>query len=198
MAVEVGSVQLEHLTHVDVSERARLAVHPVPGLGGDLVQALGRSSVAVRLEGLVFGPTATHDVKSLRDAYLGAVPVDFFADAVGEGYFAQVVIERLDIRQRAGDLDQFHYRLEVMEYVKPPAPPALDPLAAIDTDLIAEAGSFMDDVQNGISQAAGLVDLLTSVPSFADPTTKLPSMLSGYLAATDEAKQALTALRDLI
>ena len=94
---------------------------------------------------------------------------------VGEGYFTEVVITQLQVRQRAGYLDQFLYSCQLLEYVEPPEPAAIDPLSALDTDLLGEAVAFVDDVQNAIEQVSGLVDLLASAESFADPTAQLPS-----------------------
>lgn len=101
MAVELGSITLTHLTRVEVSEQQRVVHHPVPGMSGDLAQVLGRPSVTVRLHGIYYGPTASEDLGSLRSAYLAAEPVDFFTEAVGEGYFAQVLITYLQVAQRA-------------------------------------------------------------------------------------------------
>src|SRR5947209_18033339 len=101
MAVEVGKISLEKLTQVSVEERARVVHHAVPGLKGDLAQMMGRPSVQVTLHGIFYGDEAADRLKDLRKLYLEGEPVDFFADAVGEGYFAQVIISRLDVTQRA-------------------------------------------------------------------------------------------------
>jgi hypothetical protein len=197
MAVELGTTSLEHLTRVEVSERQRFVSHTVPGLKGDLAQALGRPSVAVRLEGMFYGPTAAQDLGALRTAYLAGEPVDFFAEAVGEGYFAQVLITQIQVSQRAGYLDQFDYACEVLEYVEPPAPAPADLLASLDTDLLGEAGAFMDDVQNALAEVSSITDLIANVPSFADPTTRLPGMLDLFTTASSGGTGVLTTVRDL-
>ena len=92
MSVELGNVTLQHLTQVDVSEATRVVRHAVPGLSGDLSQVLGRPSVTVRLQGIFYGAGAADELGALRGAHLAGKPVDFFTDAVGEGYFAQVLI----------------------------------------------------------------------------------------------------------
>lgn len=197
MAVELGTTTLQHLTLVEVNEGQRFARHSVPGMKGDLAQALGRPSVAVRLEGVFYGPAAAEELGALRTAYLAGEPVDFFADAVGEGYFAQVLIASLDVTQRAGYLDQFDYACEVVEYVEPPAPAVTDLLGALDTDLLSEASAFMDDVQNALAEVSSIVDLIANVPSFGDPTTQLPAMLELFTSASSGGADALTAIRDL-
>src|SRR3712207_5287901 len=152
MAVRIGSIELEKLTRVEIRERARLSYHSVPGFAGDLVQTFGRPSVEVLLCGIFFGPEALERLGQLRALQQGREPVDFFADAVGEGYFTQVLISRLDLTQRAGRPDEFDFACEVVEYVEPPEPALADTALGLDAGLLGEAGAFMDDVQNAVEQ----------------------------------------------
>ena len=198
MAVELGSVSLAQLSDVVVRERARLARHAVPGLAGDLAQTMGRPSVEVELHGICYGDTAADDLKKLRKVHLDQNPVDFFADAVGEGYFTQVLISRLEVRQRAAIPDQFDFTCEVVEYVEPPQPAAPSVLGGIDASLLDEAASAMDKVQNAVDTVSKLAKLAASVPSFGDPTsdlTKMPTQYEGLVSGN--ALGALTSLRDL-
>ena len=64
---------------------------------------MGRPSVEVVLEGIFFGDSAADDLGKLRKVYLDRKPVDFLADAVGSGYFAQVLVSNLAVTQRAGE-----------------------------------------------------------------------------------------------
>jgi hypothetical protein len=197
MAIELGGVTLEQLTHVAVRERARIVQHTVPGLDGDLAQALGRPSVEVSIRGIFYGASAADDLKQLRDAYLAREPVDFFAEAIGEGYFAQVLISRLEVQQRAAYLDQFDFACYVVEYVEPPEPVAADPLAALDSNLAGEAGAFVDDVQNAVAQVSQLTDLLANAPSFGNPTKQLPEMLDRYKTGIGSDKGVLSNIQGL-
>jgi hypothetical protein len=201
MTVELGSVTLQHLTRVDVSEAMRVVRHPVPGLSGDLSQVLGRPSVTVRLQGIFYGPAAPADLEALRTAHLAGEPLDFFTEAVGEGYFAQVLITRLQVAQRAGYPDQFDFACDVMEYIEPPQPVAgdlgLGLLDALDAGLLDEAAGFLDDVQNALAEVSGLVDLIANAPAFGDPTTQLPKLLDAFEGLTQDGIPTLTAIRDL-
>jgi hypothetical protein len=198
MAVEIGSVTIELLTGVAVRERADIVRHRVPGLDGDLQQALGRPSVEVVLDGIFFGDSAADDLGKLRKVYLDRKPVDFLADAVGSGYFTQVLVSRLEVAQRAGETDQFDFRCEVVEYVPPPEPVAADPFGAIDAGLLGEAAAFMDDVQNAVDQVSQLAELAASVPSFGNPTEKLTKMPADYISlVSGSGLQTLTGLKDL-
>jgi hypothetical protein len=199
VTIELGDTTLTQLTHISVQEEARIVRHPVPGMSGDLSQTLGRPSVVVRFQGIFYGAQAADDLGNLRKAYLDEHPVDFFTEAVGEGYFAQVLITRLEVNQRAGYLDQFDYICEVVEYVEPPEPVTTTGfgLDALNTDLLGEAASFMDDVQNALQQVSELTDLLANAPSFGDPTTRLPEMLDQFTALTGSGKGTLTNILNL-
>jgi hypothetical protein len=196
VAVELGGIVLERLTNVTIGERARIVQHDVPGLSGEFAQTLGRLAVEVSLRGIFYGPGAVNDLNTLRSAYLEHAPVDFFTESVGEGYFTQVLISRLEISQRAGYLDQFDFACDVVEYVEPPEPVIVDPLAALDTSLLEDAAGFVDDVQNALEQVSQLADLL-SAPAFGNPVESLPGIESGYVQAADEGVAVLTEIRKL-
>jgi hypothetical protein len=196
VAVELGGIVLERLTHVTIGERARIVHHDVPGLSGEFAQALGRHAVEVSLQGIFYGSSAVDDLNTLRNAYLEHAPVDFFTESVGEGYFTQVLISRLEISQQAGYLDQFDFACDVVEYVEPPEPVVVDPLAALDTGLLEEAASFVDDVQNALEQVSQLADLL-STPAFGNPVESLPGIENGYVQAAEEGVAVLTEIRKL-
>jgi hypothetical protein len=196
VAVELGGIALERLTHVTIGERARIVHHDVPGLSGEFAQTLGRLAVEVSLRGIFYGPGAVEDLNTLRTAYLKHEPVDFFTESVGEGYFTQVLISRLEISQRAGYLDQFDFACDVVEYVEPPEPVIVDPLAALDTGLLEDAAAFVDDVQNALEQVSQLADLLSS-PAFGNPVEALPGIESGYVQAASDGAAVLAEIRKL-
>jgi hypothetical protein len=198
MAVRVGSIEIEKLTRVSVRERARVLRHDVPGLEGDLSQTLGRSSVEVVLDGIFYGASALDKLGELRALHLAYEPVDFFADAIGEGYFTQVLIARLDLTQRAGELDQYNFTCEVIEYVEPPEPAVADMMPALDTGLLDEAAGFMDDVQNALEQVSQLADLVANAPSFGDPTSRLPQMTGDFTSAVADTPDTLRGLNELL
>lgn len=87
MAVELGGVTVQGVTDVSVRERTRLVHHAVPG-AGDLVHVLGRGAIEVSFSGVCHGPDAESRLRRLREARISGEPVDFVADAVGEGFAA--------------------------------------------------------------------------------------------------------------
>ena len=181
MAVELGNLTIEQLTHISVREVARIETHHVPGMAGSLSQVMGRPSVEVSFAGIVYGATPLDDLQPLRDAYLAQEPLGFFTESVGEGYFTEVLIRSLAVSQRASYPNQFDFQCVVTEYVEPPEPAAADPFGGINSDLLDEATAFIDDVQNALEQVSQLTDLLTGFSDFADPTSRLGEMGSAFL-----------------
>jgi hypothetical protein len=164
---------------------------------GDLAQTLGRPSVDVDLRGIFYGGNMANELNRLRTAYLANPPVDFFAEAVGEGYFSQVLIAKLEVSQRAGYLDQFDFACEVVEYVEPPQPAAADPFAALDAGLMNQATGLIDDAQNALAQVAQLTDLLGLVPDFGNPTAALTGLLDDFKDVAGGAAGSLTTISEL-
>src|SRR5882724_4383772 len=184
MALEIAGVALDKLVSIDVTEGARFVRHSVPGQEGDYAQALGRPSVQIHVRGIFFGDTATDHLQTLRGHLLGRTPVDFLCEITGQGYFSQVLVDRLEVGQRAGRPDEFEFECALVEFVPPPPPPAADPFGDIDLGLLDEAASMMDDVQNALSAVAGLADLLSGAADFGNPTTRLPGMLDAFSGAS--------------
>lgn len=198
MALEIAGVVVDRLTRIDVSEGARFVRHAVPGQDGDCAQAMGRPSVRILLGGIFYGSSAADDLQALRGHLLERAPVDFLCEITGQGYFAQVLLDRLDVSQRAGRPDEFDFECALTEFVPPPPPPASNPLAGLDAGLLDEAGALMDDMQNALAEVAGLADLLSGAADFANPTARLPGMLDAFTSASGGAAGAITAIKDLL
>lgn len=197
MTVELGAVTVRQLTRVSVDEQAALVHHRVPGANGDVVQALGRPSVRVAFEGIVYGPEAAERFEQLRSAFLAREPLDFYTEAVGEGYFAEVLICHLEVVQRAVVPSQLDFRCEVVEYVEPPEPPA-DPLGALDEPLRQEAGAFIDDVQDSLAAVDALTKRLATDPQLGVSTDHLKRRVAMFTALTDQGAIDLAAIRDAL
>jgi len=197
MAVELGGITVRNLTHVAVHERARIVRHPVPGMSGDLAQTLGRSSVQVSLRGVFYGASAAEDLGRLRAAYLEGKPVDFFTEAIGEGYFAQVLIAKLEVSQQAGYPDQFDFGCDVVEYVEPPEPVTADPFASLDASLLGEASGLIDGAQNALAEVSNLASALGVIPDFGNPTEPLRGILDEFTESAGGAGRSLKAISDL-
>jgi hypothetical protein len=198
MSLEIAGVQLDKLVSIEASETARFARHAVPGMDGDLTQELGRPSVRICVRGIFYGADASDQLKELRGHLLDRAPVDFVCELIGEGYFSQVVVDHLEVAQRAGRPDEFDYECVVTEYVPPPPAPTASPLGDLDAGILDEAASMMDDVQNALSQVAGLTDLLSGASDFGDPTGKLPTMLDTFKSTASGASSSLSTIGGLL
>jgi DNA circularisation protein N-terminus len=212
--VELAGIQLTHVTGVTVTETARFARHAVPGMHGDLAQALGRASAEVELRGIFYGPSAPDELDQLRAAYDGGEPVTLFLQAADQSeltqalHFTDVLIAALVVEQRAGAPDEFGFSCRVVEYVPPPAPvpvaapglelPGAEALNAVDLDVLDEAMAAVDGVQDALAAVAELGDLLANIPSFADPTTRLPQMLDLFTPLASGGAGTLGDVRDAI
>lgn len=198
MALEIAGVVLDKLLGIEVEEGARFVRHGVPGQEGDYAQALGRPSVQIRVRGIFYGETASGDLQTLRGHLLGREPVDFLCEITGQGYFSQVLVDRLEVAQRAGRPDEFDFECALSEFVPPPPPPAADPFGGLDAGILDEAASLMDDMQNALAAVSGLTDLLSGAADFANPTTRLPGMLDAFGGATGGAAGTLSAIGSLL
>lgn len=191
MPIEIAGIELARIHRIATVERADFAKHRVPGLEGDLVQDLGRESVAVRIEGIFYGEDAGEKLENLRDAYKNREPVDFLADIVGDAYFSQVVITQMDVWQRAEEPEQFSYVLLVHEYVPPPQPATAfaEGLSDVNLGVLDDALGFMD--------ALALPDLL-SAPNISDPTLPLAGAMEGLESAISPLGGAADGLSDTL
>ncbi|MFL9458434.1 hypothetical protein AB0758_46505 [Tolypothrix bouteillei VB521301_2] len=137
-------------------------------------------------------------MKKLRNAYLQNKPVDFFTAAVGEGYFTQVLISKLDVYQRAGYLNQFDFICEVIESPELKQPAGNESqLKDVDEELKNEATTSINDVQNSSTKVSEIKDLWNSNPNFANPTTKLNSLLDDFSQIFGEGKNIIEKVQNI-
>lgn len=190
MPIELGGIILNRIHRMSTSEQTNFVSHRVPGLDGDISQNMGRPSVKISIEGIFYGDGALDDLEQLRGFYKAREPMDFLADLTGEAYFAQVLMERFEVKQETLSPEQFSYHLVIAEYVEPPDPTTYPGLESPDVAeaLALEAEGFMDLVQ--------LPDLL-SVPNFGDPTEPLQSVLDGIKGSLGSLTDAASTLSDL-
>ena len=173
MSIEIGGIKLNRVHRLATQEQAALVAHSIPGLEGNVIQDLGRTSVYLRMEGIFYGLTALDDLEALRALYKKREPVDFLAEIVGESYFSQVMITRFEVTEAAGRPDELDYVLHLMEYVEPPEPSAAPDLTAVDASILDDAKNFM--------AAATLPDLMSS-PNISNPLGPLGNALDGVTA----------------
>src|SRR5215210_5427753 len=187
----LGDVELRTVQHTATVERRALVEHRVPGMAGSAFQDLGRPSTCIKLEGILFGEESRADLESLRGMFQAAEPVSFAADIATATEIVDVLIEDLRVVEVAGRPGTFLYQIVLRE--SPPPPPPVDPLAALNADILGDAQDFFD-------QATGLADVLNTlgnVPSFGDPTEQLSGILDQFGSATGGMSDTLSPLGEL-
>ena len=152
----------------------------------------------IHVRGIFYGDDASERLGKLRGHLLDRTPVDFLCEITGQGYFTQVMLDHLNVAQRAGRLKEFEFECLVTEYVPPPPPPAGSPLGALDTSILDEAAGLMDDIQDGLAQVAGLVNLVSGAADFGNPTTRLPSMLTSFTDVAGGASGTVSGIGSLL
>jgi hypothetical protein len=187
----LGDVELRTVQNIATVERRALVEHRVPGMAGSAFQDLGRPSTSIKLEGILFGEESRTGLESLRTKLQAAEPVSFTADIATATDIIDVLIEDLRVVEVAGRPDTFLYQIVLRE--SPPPPPSVDPLAALNADILGDAQDLFD-------QAAGLADVLNTlgnVPSFGDPTEQIGSILDQFGSATGGMSDTLSPLGEL-
>jgi hypothetical protein len=187
----LGDVELRTVQNVTTLERRSLVEHAVPGMAGSAFQDLGRSSVCLKLEGVLFGEQARANLDKLRSMFQAAEPVSFAADITTATQIVDVLIEDLRVREVAGRPNTFVYAIVLRE--SPPPPPPPDPLGGVNTDILGQAQGLFEQA----TSLASVVGALTSIPSFGDPTVPLGHVLDSFADVTSGLTGTLSPLGDL-
>jgi hypothetical protein len=169
----IGSWAVPSIERISSSEERRLAVLAVPGLSGDLHQDLGRGALVVEIQGSLSTDEARDGfLKDLREKFLAGEPVDFTADIVKESELERVLIEALDLEEKAGDPDAFRYRIVLREYTEPPEPPSVGEDFGLDVDdslgLDVDLGLDMLDLPGIVASVPEVGDLLAPIKPAAE------------------------------
>src|SRR5262249_19700290 len=124
-------------------------------------------------------------LKEVREKFLAGEPVDFLADIVKESELEQVLIEALDLEERASDPDLFRYRIILREYTEPLEPPCLRYDFGLDVDA---------DLGLGVDLGLDLLD----IPGLMPPLPAIGDLLTPIKPAAEELKSALSQAVSLL
>jgi hypothetical protein len=167
--LELGQVQ-----EISTYDRRTLAEHKPPGMSGSLLQNLGRRPTRLVLWGVAVGPEALSFTEKLDQKFRAAAPVPFTADIVSDSEIETMFIEDLKIQELAGKPERFAYVLALREFIEPVEPEELSP---VNTDILGDAQSLMDDLIVGLD--IGL-DFPTGLEQFVSPLTDLLGRLQEF------------------
>src|SRR6267143_2949666 len=167
--LELGQVQ-----EISTYDRRTLAEHKPPGMSGSLLQNLGRRPTRLVLWGVAVGPEALSFTEKLDQKFRAAAPVPFTADIISDSEIETMFIEDLKIQELAGKPERFAYVLALREFIEPVEPEELSP---VNTDILGDAQSLMDDLIAGLD--IGL-DFPTGLEQFVSPLTDLLGRLQEF------------------
>lgn len=183
----LGQFELDGIEYIESSEQRDLVEHRVPGLAGNYFQDMGTVPNTVVIVGSKHGDDARDTfLEGIRELFNAGTPTTFVADINTATDLTEVVIEDLQVAERAGTPDSFRYMIRVRKYIEPPAPPAP---GLLDTDIFGDALAALDVMD--------LLDALVDIPDLADPTTPLKSAMDGVKSATGGLTDAANPLKDI-
>lgn len=188
MAIEIAGIKLDRIHSIHTDEHSEWVQHQTPGLEGNLQQNMGRGLVRLNVEGIFYGSEALTRLEKLRKVYLEKEPVDFLAEITGQAYFAQVVLNNLEILQDASEPEQFSFSMVLFEYVPPPKPQITD-FTSIDASIVSEAAAFMD--------AVNLPDLM-GAPDIQNPLPPIEKVFDELKGSINEFKDSAKTIKELL
>ena len=188
----LGGWEIPRIESIRSLERRSFAEFSVPGSVGSLFQDLNTAPTRVVVSGSLYGDEARDEfLQELRGKFRDGEPVTFVADIVTATEVQYVIIEVLRFQESGTKPDQMDYFFVLRE--SPPPPPPPDPLGGLDTDLLDQAGGFLDSVTG----ALGAIDALGSIPEIQDPTPPLRGTLDGVHSALQELDGVSGTLEEL-
>jgi hypothetical protein len=170
----LDDLELPQVQEVSTYERRTLAEHKPPGMPGSLLQNLGRRPVRLVLWGVASGPDALSFAQKLEDKFRAAKPVPFTADIVKDSEIELMLIEDVKLQEVAGKPERFAYVLALREFIKPVEPAET---SLLDTDILGDAGSLVDDLVNGLDLAPNFA---TGLEQFVEPLGNLLARLQQF------------------
>lgn len=188
----LGDWEIPRIAAIESRERRTFVELPVPGRAGGLLQDLESVPTRLAIRGSLYGDEARNEfLESLRGQFQAGEAVTFVADILTATELQYVVVEELSFRQMGSRPDELEYSIILVE--SPPPPPPPDPVAAIDDELMDQAGEMVDSVTGALDAIEGL----GSIPELSDPTPPLKGVTEGVRGATEGLTGLGSALSDL-
>lgn len=188
----LGDWEIPRIQSIKSLEKRNFVELDIPGRVGSLFQDMNTGPTRVAICGSLYGnETRNEFLEKLRGKFREGEPMTFVGDIVTATEVQYVIIETLQFEENGLKPDQLDYYIILKE--SPPPPPPPDPLGGIDTDLLDQAGDFLDSVTGALD----VINSIGSVPDLSDPTDDLTSALDGVTDATSGLGDALTPLQNI-
>jgi len=189
----LGDWEIPRIASIRTLERRAFAEFEVPGRAGSLFQDLNATPACVAISGSLYGDEDRDDfVEELRGKFRAGEPVTFVADILTATEVRYVIIEAMRLQESGVRPDQTDYLFVLRE--SPPPPPPPNPLGGLDTDLLDQAGGFLDSVTGALD----VIDTLGTVPDIGNPIEPLSGLLDDFESATGELPDLLDSLTFLL
>jgi hypothetical protein len=148
---------------------------PVPGLGGDVQQGLGRASHEIELAGVLVGEAVADRLAELQEKASAGEEVAFTADIATALEMENVVIISAQFEAYAGRLGYYHYQFYLRESPPLPEPAELSPFGGLDgfdlgfdTDVLGDIADAAGQLQNAIDAVTDVLGDLEALAGLAD------------------------------
>jgi len=148
---------------------------PVPKLGGDVQQGLGRASYEIELAGVLVGEAVADRLAELQEKASAGEDVPFTADIVTALAMESVVIISAQFEAYAGRPGYYHYQLYLRESPPLPEPAELSPFGGLDgfdlgfdTDVLGDIADVAGQLQDAIDAVTDVLGDLEALASLAD------------------------------
>jgi hypothetical protein len=164
----LGDVELQQVQKIETEEDQVFTQHSIPALEGDFFQGLGRRATWVKLTGVLTGAEVQEGLKTLRDKFRAAEPVDFVADITTATKVNQVIIEEMGVRELAGKPSRFEYALTLREFISPPRPEAIAQAQPVNDQVQEQAAEISSQQVDNIVNEAGVLEVQVDLEDGGD------------------------------
>ena len=188
----LGDWEIPNIQAMQSLEKRNFVELDIPGRVGSLFQDMNTDPASIAISGSLYGYEARNEfLEELRGKFHAGKPVTFVGDIVTATEVQYVIIETLQFAENGLNPDQLDYFIRIKE--SPPPPPPPDPLGALDSDLLDQAGNYLDSVTGALDA----IDGLGSIPDFGNPTPPLSSSLDEASVAMEGVSNAMSSLNSL-
>lgn len=165
----LGDIDLQQVQKIETEEDQVFTQHSIPALEGDFFQqGLGRRATWVKLTGVLTGAEVQDGLKTLRDKFRAAEPVDFVADITTATKVNQVIIEEMGVRELAGKPSRFEYALTLREFISPPTSEAIAQAQPVNDQVQEQAAEISSQQVDNIVNEAGVLEVQVDLEDGGD------------------------------
>jgi hypothetical protein len=164
LAIRLDGIPL-FVQDISTDEGRMIVEQKIPGMGGSLLQDLGKKLTRILLKGTFYGEKAKDDLEKLRVKYLTGEPIALEADITAALDVPEVIIRTLDVREIAGEPNYFQYVIQLCEHVEnreQKSDQVGSPSQLLEDQAKLESQSFLQDIQNLVCDL-GILDQLKSI-----------------------------------